>query len=136
MSKSNATEHDVLAAFLSGAVPGWMMNDSVYVALHNADPGEAGNQETNETNYTNYARQRLYRADGWVDGGSTFSNRLLLQFPLCGEAQGDTITHVSIGESVSGANQIFYSGPLNAPLTVQHLIQPQFAPGALTVSED
>ena len=135
MSKSNATEHDVLAAFLTGAVPGWMMNDSVYVALHTADPGEAGSQNTSETAYTDYARQRLYRASGWTDGGSTFLNAALIQFPVCG-ATGSTITHVSIGEAVSGANQIFYSGPLNAPLVVSQLIQPQFAPGALTVSED
>lgn len=135
MSKSNTTEHDVLAAFLQGVSPGWMANPDVYIALHTADPGETGDQSTSETTYTNYARQPLTRASGWTDGGSTFSNAALLQFPQCG-ATGATITHVSVGELVSGAGQIFYSGALNSPLTVANLIQPQFAAGALTVTED
>ena len=135
MSKSNTTEHDVLAAFLKGVSPCWMANSNVYIALHTADPGEAGDQTTSETSYTNYARQPLTRASGWTDGGSTFTNAALLQFPQCG-ATGATITHVSVGELVSGAGQIFYSGALNSPLTVANLIQPQFAAGALSISED
>ena len=135
MSKSNDTEHDVLAAFLKGVSPAWMANLNVYVAFHTADPGEAGNQTTNEATYTNYARVALSRASGWTDGGSTFSNAALLQFPQCG-ATGNTLTHVSIGELATGAGQIFYSGALNSPLAVANLIQPQFAQGALTISED
>ena len=135
MSKSNATEHDVLAAFLKGMSPSWMANPNVYISLHTADPGEAGNQSTSETSYTNYARQALTRSSGWTDGGSTFTNASLIQFPQCGAA-GATITHVSIGELSSGAGQIFYSGALNSPLTVANLIQPQFAAGSLSVTED
>ncbi len=135
MSKSNTTEHDVLAAFLQGVSPGWMANPDVYIALHTDDPGEAGDQTTNEAAYTNYARQALTRASGWTDGGSTFTNANLIQFPQCG-ATGATITHVSIGELASGAGQIFYSGALNSPLNVANLIQPQFAAASLSVSED
>lgn len=135
MSKSNATEHDVLAAFLTGASPAWMANPNVYVSLHTADPGEAGDQTTNEATYTNYARQTLARATGWTDGGSTFTNAALIQFPQCG-VTGNTITHVSIGELATGAGQIYYSGALNSSLTVANLIQPQFAAGSLSISED
>ena len=135
MSKSNTTENDVLAAFLKGVSPAWMSNPNVYVALHTADPGEAGDQSTSEAAYTNYARQTMVRASAWTDGGSTFTNAELVQFPQCG-ASGATITHVSIGELVSGAGQIFYSGALNSPLTVANLIQPQFAAGALSITED
>lgn len=135
MSKSNQTENDVLAAFLKGVSPGWMANPNVYVALHTADPGEAGNQSTSEATYTNYARQTMIRASGWTDGGSTFTNAALIQFPQCG-VTGNTITHVSIGELSTGTGQIFYSGALNSPLTVANLIQPQFAAGALSVTED
>lgn len=135
MSKSNATEHDVLAAFLKGVSPGWMANPNVYVSLHTADPGEAGDQTTSETTYTNYARQTMIRASAWTDGGSTFTNADLVQFPQCG-VTGNTITHVSIGELASGAGQIFYSGALNSPLTVANLIQPQFAAGSLSITED
>jgi hypothetical protein len=135
MSKSNTTEHDVLAAFLKGVSPEWMANPNVYIALHTADPDEAGVQTTSEATYTNYARQPLTRASGWTDGGSIFSNAALLQFPQCG-AVGNTITHVSIGELSTTGGQIFYSGELSSPLTVANLIQPQFAAGALQVTED
>ena len=135
MSKSNTTEHDVLAAFLKGVSPGWMANPNVYVALHTADPGEAGVQTTSEANYTNYARQPMVRATAWTDGGSTFTNANLVQFPQCG-VTGNTITHVSVGELTSTGGQIFYSGSLNSPLTVANLIQPQFAAGSLSISED
>ena len=135
MSKSNTTEHDVLAAFLKGVSPAWMANPNVYVALHTADPGEAGVQTTSEANYTNYARQPMVRATAWTDGGSTFTNANLVQFPQCG-VTGNTITHVSVGELTSTGGQIFYSGSLNSPLTVANLIQPQFAAGSLSISED
>jgi hypothetical protein len=112
-----------------------MANPNVYVSLHTADPGEAGDQTTNEAAYTNYARQTLARASGWTDGGSTFTNAALIQFPQCG-VTGATITHVAIGELSTGAGQIYYSGALNSPLTVANLIQPQFAAGSLAISED
>lgn len=134
MSKSNTTENDVLAANLKGTDPSWRANANRWVALHTADPGEAGTAVSSEAAYTNYARVQVPVAD-WTDGGSIFSNTNLLQFPQCG-VTGATITHCSIVTTASGAGQILYSGPLNDPLTVANLIQPQFAAGALTVSED
>jgi cytosine/uracil/thiamine/allantoin permease len=134
MSKSNATENDVLKANLKGTDPAWRGNANRYIALYTADPGEAGTATTNETAYTNYARVAVSVAD-WTDGGSTFSNTNLIQFPECG-VTGATLTHVAIVTTASGAGQILYSGELNSPLAVANLIQPQFAAGNLTVSED
>ena len=134
MSKSNTTENDVLAANLKGTDPSWRANANRWIALHTADPGEAGTAITSEAAYTNYARVAVPIAD-WTDGGSIFSNTNLLQFPQCG-VTGAVLTHCSVVTTASGAGQIIYSGPLNASLTVANLIQPQFAPGALTVSED
>ncbi len=134
MSKSNTTENDVLKANLKGTDPSWRSNASRYIALYTADPGEAGTATTSETSYTDYARVAVPVAD-WTDGGSTFTNTNLLQFPVCG-ATGATITHVAIVTTSSGAGQILYSGALSASLAVANLIQPQFAVGALSVSED
>lgn len=134
MSKSNTTENDVLAANLKGTDPAWRANANRYIALYTADPGEAGTATTNETAYTNYARVAV-ATSAWTDGGSTFSNTNLIQFPQCG-ASGATITHVAIVTTASGAGQILYSGALNSSLAVANLIQPQFAALALTVSED
>ena len=134
MSKSNTTENDVLKANLKGTDPAWRSNANRWIALYTSDPGEAGTAVTNETVNTNYARVIVAIAD-WTDGGSTFTNATLLQFLACG-VTGATITHVAVVTTASGAGQILYSGALNAPLTVSSLIQPQFAIGALSVSED
>mgnify|MGYP005613991647 FL=1 len=134
MSKSNTTENDALKANLKGTDPAWRSNANRWIALYTSDPGEAGTAVTNETVYTNYARVIVAIAD-WTDGGSTFTNATLLQFLACG-VTGATITHVAVVTTASGAGQILYSGALNAPLTVSSLIQPQFAIGALSVSED
>lgn len=134
MSKSNTTENDVLKANLKGTDPSWRGNANRYIALHTADPGEAGTATTSEATYTNYARVAVAVAD-WTDGGSTFTNAALIQFPVCG-VTGNTITHVSIVTTSSGAGQILYSGALNASLAVSSLIQPQFAIASLSVSED
>lgn len=135
MSKSNTTENDVLLMALKGTDPAWRTNSNLYLALYTADPGEAGTAITNEAAYTNYARQTLVKASAWTDNGSSFANAGLIQFPQCG-ASGATITHVAIVTTASGAGQILYSGQLNSPLAVSNLIQPQFAIGALTVTED
>ena len=134
MSKANDTENDVLAMVLTGADPAWRANANRYLALHTADPGEAGTQATSEATYTSYARIAIGTGD-WTDGGSTFSNTLLEQFPQC-TGGTNTITHVSIGELSTGAGQVFYSGALNSSLAVSNGIQPQFAAAALTVTED
>lgn len=84
MSKSNTTENDVLKAVLQGTDPSWRAGANLYLALYTADPGEAGTATTSETAYTNYARQTIVKATDWTDGGSSFTNAALIQFPQCG----------------------------------------------------
>lgn len=135
MSKSNTTENDILKAVLQGTDPSWRAGASLYLALYTADPGETGTAITNETAYTDYARQTLTKATAWTDSGSSFTNAALIQFPQCG-VTGATLTHVAVVTTASGAGQIIYSGALNSSLAVANLIQPQFAIGALTITED
>ena len=110
---------------------------NLYVSLHTADPGVGGSQLTSETSYTNYVRVAVPRATvtGWVapSGGAT-SNAVLVQFAQCG-ASGATITYVAIGTASSGAGKVLYAGALSASRAVSSGIQPQFAIGALTVTE-
>jgi hypothetical protein len=134
MSKGNTTENDVLKANLTGVDPAWRANANRYLALHTADPGEAGSQTTSECAYTSYARVAIGVGD-WTDGGSTFSNTNLEQFPQC-TGGSEVVTHVSIGTAASGAGQIIYSGALSSSLSVSNGIKPQFAASALTVTED
>lgn len=134
MSKGNTAENDVLKMALKGTDPSWRANANRYIALHTADPGEAGSQTTSECAYTSYARVAIPVAD-WTDGGSSFTNSALVQAPQC-TGGNETITHFSIGTASNGAGQILYKGALAASLAVSNLIQPQFAIGAITVTED
>jgi hypothetical protein len=142
MSKSNTAENDIillifnktLAAHL-GTLSG-TGNANLYVSLHTADPGEAGDQSTSEATYTSYARVAVARTSGgWTVTGNQAANTALVQFPQC-TGGSNTLTHVGVGTSASGAGQLLYSGALNANLAVSNLIQPQFSAGTLVLQED
>lgn len=109
---------------------------NTYVGLHTADLTAGTNQQNqNETAYTNYARQAVARSTGWdaAAGGAT-QNAATISFPQCG-VTGATLTHVSVGVAVSGASAVWHYGALNSSLAVANGITPQFAAGALTVTE-
>ena len=122
MSKSDVYENDLLlhvfqnaditlvgdaAGLQNSAAPG-----SLYVSLHTAEPGEAGNQATNETAFTNYTRQAVARSGaGWTVSTNQVSNAAAVTFPTCG-ITGATITHFGIGTDSSGNGKLLYSGPL------------------------
>ena len=134
MSKGNTTENDILLKVFQATELSWDGNTNLYVALHTADPGEAGNQQTSEATYTSYARVTVARdATGWDVVGNQASNDGLVQFPQC-TGGSNTITHVSVTPNAS--TQILYSGALGSSLSVSNGIQPQFAIGALAVTED
>jgi len=136
MSKSNTTENDFMLYTFNGTAISWDGNTNLYVALHTADPGEAGNQTTSEATYTSYARVTVARTSGgFTVSGNQASNTALIQFPQC-TGGTNTITHVSVGTATSGAGQILYSGALTASLSVSSGIQPQFSVGALVITED
>ena len=135
MSKSNTTENDILKAMLVGTDPSWRAGAPIYLALYTADPGEAGTAITNEAAYGSYARVAITKATGWTDGGSTFSNAGLLQFPECSSGS-ETEIYCGLVTTASGAGQLIVSGALTASRAVSAGIQPQFAIGALTITED
>lgn len=142
MSKSNASENDMVNFTFNKVIPAWMGtlattgNVNHYIALHTGDPGEAGDQTTSEATYTSYARVAVIRTSaGWTVSGASASNAALIQLPQC-TGGSNTITYVSIGTDSSGAGEILYSGALDASLAVSNGIQPQFAIGALVVTED
>lgn len=142
MPKSTTFSNDLLALILTAVAIANIADNAagspltnLYLSLHTADPGVGGSQLTNETAYTNYVRIPVARtAGGWTVAGGVGENAALLQFAQCG-VTGATITHIAIGTSLAGAGKVLYAGPLNAPLTVANLIQPQIAAGDLTVTE-
>lgn len=107
-----------------------------FVALHTADPGEAGKQNTSEIAYTGYARVAVARSGaGWTVATNSVSNAAAVTFGLCTAGSG-TATHFSIGYETSGATNIIVSGALNANLAVSAGITPAFAIGQLTATVD
>lgn len=109
---------------------------NVYVALHTADLTAGTNQQSqNETAYTNYARVAVARSTGWdaAAGGAT-ANDATISFAQCG-VTGATLTHVSTGVGSSGTTAVWHYGALNSSLAVSSGITPQFAAGALTITE-
>lgn len=109
---------------------------NTYVSLHVADLTAATNsQAEDETAYTDYVRQAVARSTGWAaaSGGAT-ENAATISFPQCG-ASGAALTHVATGVGASGATAVWHYGALNSPLAVSSGITPQFAAGALTVTE-
>ena len=143
MPKSTSASNSILALIFNATA--WAdiaENDSsspatnLYLSLHTADPGVGGSQTTNETSYTNYARIAIVRTtSGWdVPSGGATANAALAQFAQCG-ASGATLTHVAIGTGASGTGLVLYAGALTSSLAVANGIQPQFAAGALDVTE-
>jgi len=143
MPKSTATCNSILALIFNATA--WAdiaENDSstpatnLYLSLHTGDPGVGGAQTTNETAYTNYARIAVARTTGgWdVPSSGATANAALAQFAQCG-VTGATISHVAIGTASSGTGTVLYAGALSSSLAVANGIQPQFAAGALDVTE-
>jgi len=149
MSASNAFESALLLLLLNNTnianlgdatgVRGSTVAGSVYVALHTADPGEAGDQTTSEATYTGYARVAVARsAAGWSITGTAptqAANVGAVTFGAC-TAGTNTITHFSIGFAASGASIILASGPLGASLAVSANITPSFDAGQLVATLD
>lgn len=105
---------------------------SLYIALHTADPGEAGTQSTSEAAYTGYARVAVARTvGGFTVAGDQVSNASVVQFGEC-TAGSATVTHFSVGMASSGSTDVLYRGALSASRAISAGITPLFNAGALT----
>jgi hypothetical protein len=146
MSKSNSWETDVISLLFNNTnaanvgdatgLRGATTVGSLFVSLHTADPGEAGDQSTSEANFTGYARQGVARSGaGWTVSGNQVQNAAGVVFPQC-TAGSNTITHFGIGTSSSGAGKLLYKGALTASLAVSAGITVQFNANQITVTED
>ena len=135
MSKGNTTENDVIKKLFHATELSWDAETDLDIHLHTADPLDAGVSTDSEADYGSYALQTVLRdATGWDVAGNQASNDDQIAFPTC-TSGSNTITHVSI--TPGNSTQILYSGALTGgSLVVSSGIQPQFAAGALVVTED
>lgn len=92
---------------------------SFFVALHTADPGEAGTESTSECAYSGYARQAVARSSaGWTVSTSSVSPTANIDFPQAGAGANETATHFSVGVASSGATVIIDKGVIGGAAKV------------------
>ena len=142
MSKGNTFEDDLLKLIFNATAIANLADNAassplteLYVSLHTADPGEAGDQTTNEATYTSYARVAVARTTGgWSVSGGSVSPVSEISFP---QATGgsETITHFAIGTATSGAGKILYSGTVTPNIAVSSGVTPKLTTGS-SVTED
>lgn len=147
MSKSNAAETDLLKLIFNNTtwtgvgdatgIVGSGTAGSLFVALHTADPGEAGTQTTSEISYTGYARQPVARTSGaWTITGNSVSPNSTITFGQMTAGAGGTVTHFSVGTAVSGTGEIIYSGTVTPNISVTTNVIPQIQASGTAITED
>jgi len=142
MSKGNTFENDLLELIFNGTAIANIADNAgtspltdLYVALHTADPGEAGNQETSECAYTSYARVAVARTSGgWTVTGNSVSPAANIDFPAA-TGGTETATHVSVGTAASGAGKILYYGAITPNIAISSGVTPRIGTGS-TITED
>jgi hypothetical protein len=100
---------------------------NLYIALHTADPTETGTVA--ETSFTGYARKALTLG---APSNGVSSNSADLTWSVGSTV---TVTHVSIWDSLSAGNCLFY-GPLTASKTMANGDTFKIVTGSLTVGFD
>lgn len=143
MSKGNTFENDwmkllfnatAIANIADNAASSPLTN--LYVSLHTADPGEAGDQTTSEAAYTGYARVAVARTSGgWTVTANSVSPVANIDFGECTASPGGVITHFAIGTASSGAGKLLYSGTVSPNITMAAGVIPRLKTTS-TVTED
>lgn len=143
MSKSNSFENDILNFFLRAVAIANLADNAatapltlLYVALHTADPGEAGDQTTSEVAATGYARASIARTTGGWTASTAGSCSPAAQINFAALTSGATsATFWSLGVAASGASKILYSGALSPAIPIQNGVTPAISTSS-TITED
>jgi len=142
MSKSNTFENDCLKLWFNASPIAGLADNAaaapltnLYVALHTADPGEAGAQTATECTYAGYARAPVPRTAGaWTVTGSQVVPAANIDFPAA-TGGSETATHFSIGTAATGAGKVLYKGPITPTIAIATGVTPRLTTGT-NVNED
>lgn len=134
MSKGDTFENDLLKLIFNATAIANIADNAatspltnLYVALHTADPGEAGSQTTSEIAYTSYARVAVARTSGgWTVTAASVSPAAEISFPA-GTGGSGTATYWSVGTASSGAGKILYSGTVTPNIVCGNGITPKLS---------
>lgn len=142
MSKGDTFENDLLRLIFNATAIANIADNAatspltnLFVSLHTADPGEAGNQTTSEATYTGYARVSVARTSGgWTVTANSVSPVAAITFPAC-TAGTNTITHFAVGTATSGTGKVLYKGTVTPNISVSSGVTPQLTT-ATAITED
>jgi hypothetical protein len=123
MSKTNTWETGLLNLLFAnitfagvgdaGGLLQSVADGSLYLSLHTASPGEAGDQTTNACAYTPYARFAVGRLAGFTIAGNQVTLAAIASFPTRTDAgAAEVATFFGIGTDLAGAGQLLYFGAL------------------------
>lgn len=146
MSKSNSSENNWLKLLFNNTtwanvgdatgIVGSSTAGSLFVSLHTADPGEAGDQTTSEISYTGYSRVAVARSTGgWTVTNNSVSPVATISFGLMTGGTGGVVTHFAVGRATSGVGEILYSGTVSPNISVSAGVTPQLTT-ATAITED
>lgn len=140
-AKGNTFENDILKLiFQAIGIADLADNDAtspattLTVALHTADPGEAGNQSTNEISYTGYARVAVARtAGGWTVTNNSVSPVNPIDFGVMTGGAGGVVTHFSVGTGVG--NKLLYKGTVTPNINVVTGVLPRLTTATAIIEQ-
>lgn len=142
MSKGNTFENDWLKAIFQATPIANLLDNAtsspltnLYVSLHTADPGEAGDQTTSEIGYTSYARVGVARTSGgWTVTNNSVSPAANIDFPA-GTGGSGTATHFAVGTASSGTGKLLYKGTVTPNIVCGAGVTPRLTT-ATAITED
>lgn len=113
----------------------------LWVSLHTADPGNAGNQTTNEVAYTAYSRIATQRTASGGTGGWTISTTFSpcsvfpttgVTFPQCTTASTVVVTNWSVGTSsaTGTTTNLYYTGTVTPNISLGANVTPSLTTGS------
>lgn len=132
MSLGNTFENDLMKLiFTATAIANIADNaasspfTNLYLSLHTADPGEAGDQTTNECAYTSYARVAVARSgSGWTVTNNQATPAANIDFPAC-TGGTETATYAAVGTAASGGGKILVSGAIAPSISISSGVTPR-----------
>lgn len=142
MSKGNTFENDLLKLIFNATAIANIADNAasspltnLFVALHTADPGEAGLQNASECAYGSYARVTVARTTGgWTVTNNSVSPVANIDFPAATSGT-ETATHFSVGVAVSGGTKLLYSGTITPNISISSGVTPRLTT-ATAITED
>lgn len=97
----------------------------IAVALHTADPLDAGTMATSEIAYSPYVRTNVNRnSGGWTVTGGSVSPVANIDF-IAGNGGSGVASFFSVGKTGGGATAILWSGTVTSPISTGSGVTPR-----------